>query len=115
MSNFPADGFSPDANTALEPWHFTGAECSLVIYYSFPVREAETELQEKSLLPALSCQQSGICAQTFALGCVTLGRFICCALCFVILSQKKELLTASDIKMSGIMQVKALGTGLNDC
>lgn len=37
----------PHTDAVLEPWHFADAECSVVIYYSFPVREAKTELQKK--------------------------------------------------------------------
>ena len=38
MSNFPDDGTPtqrcpPDSSAALEPWHFTNAQCSVVIYY----------------------------------------------------------------------------------
>lgn len=36
----------PDTDATLEPWHFTSTECSVVIYYSFTVREAKTELHK---------------------------------------------------------------------
>jgi len=57
MSNFPDDGTPtqrrpPDSSAALEPWHFTNAQCSVVIYYSFPVRKAKTELQREKKKPA---------------------------------------------------------------
>lgn len=85
-SNFPADGISPDTNATLEPWHFTSAECSLVIYYSFSVREAKTA-SEKTCSSLWSANREPSVSQTSAPSCVTLGKFICCALCSVVLSQ----------------------------
>ena len=78
-SNFPDDGTppflpAPDTDAPLEPWHFAGAACSVVIYYSFPVREAETA-SEKNVLHSL---EWGQCSQRRVL-----GKFTCLALCSV--------------------------------
>lgn len=108
-SNFPADGISPDTNATLEPWHFTSAECSLVIYYSFPVREAKTA-SEKNLLQSLECQQRAICVSDFCSKLCDLGQvcLLCPLLCGLV--SNRELLIVSVVKISGILQVKALGT-----
>lgn len=79
----------PDTDATLEPWHFPGAECSVVIYYSFPVREATTELQKKTC-SSLWSENRGICGSNFCFELFLLGKFTCLALCSVFSQRERE-------------------------
>lgn len=106
----------PDTDAALGPWHSTGAECSVVIYYSFAIREAKPELQTKKT-PALV---SGVRTERhlwlrLRLRALCPWQIYLLSPLFYILLSRSGLLIVSVVKINEITQVKALGTVLADC